>query len=107
MTNRKKPDQFNLLEWADSFEESDEEPISDPLSCETPVIEVDTDSISTDEVESPGEEIEPIEAVMPQVTNEALTEPAPYGYCSCGRAIKIPGLEAHLCPKCGWRTKSR
>ncbi len=28
--------------------------------------------------------------------------PAPYGLCRCRTAIALPGLDAYLCPRCGW-----
>lgn len=33
----------------------------------------------------------------------APTTQSPYGRCSCGGKILIPGLDATLCQRCGWR----
>jgi hypothetical protein len=35
-------------------------------------------------------------------SSSSSSTPAPYGLCRCGSEIAIPGLDAHLCPRCGW-----
>ena len=34
-------------------------------------------------------------------------KPAPYGLCRCGEPFLAPGLDASLCPSCGYRVEAQ